>query len=170
VSDVVAAALIAGLVGLLGTVASLILTRWNMRDQAQQREEVRRQARNDLVRSARQEHYAQLAWLLNRLHKYADLGLPPSEADWTDRLDQYAFSSGLMTIVSSAPVDEGVRGFTAALERAAPDLLMAVSRKRQDIVGHGINPWTEAYRKHEEALEVARIELLTRMRHDVGAS
>jgi hypothetical protein len=135
-SDVVAAALIAGMVGLLGTAATVLVTRWNTTAQARQRD----QAREDAAKGNRQSKYADLAWQLQRLHKYASFGRAPDKGDWEDWLDYYAFSSGVVLIVCSAQVADAVNAFTAALEEAAPDFREAVESKAGTLVPAD-DPW-----------------------------
>lgn len=84
-NDVVAAALIAGLVGLLGSAATLIVTRMNVADQTRQR----RIDRVHEIQESRKEPYAEMAWHLNRLHKYSTVGFPPGLDDWMEWLDHY---------------------------------------------------------------------------------
>jgi hypothetical protein len=120
-SDVIAAALIAGLVGLGGTVVTLVVTRWNLKDQSRQSAE----AGADSARHDRAEHYAQLAWQLHRLNKYATLGFEQSKADWSDWLDHYAHLRGVVRIVGARDVVGALAEFHRALEEAAPDLSAA---------------------------------------------
>lgn len=157
-SDVVAAALIAGGVGLLGSVATLTVTRWNTIDQTRQRHE------DQLIeaRTGRQEQYARLAWQLGRLHKYDALGFAPTREDWADWLDQYDYICGVVQIVGSESVNDGVSAFTSALEEAAPDL-RAVFDGTPDPVGER---WHAAYQRYRTTLDRARADLLDRMRRD----
>lgn len=160
VNDVVLAALIAGVVGLLGTGATLLVTRWNLTDQATQRQN----ARMDAFLQSRREQYGELLWLLNRLKKYGELGYPPTQTDWSDWLDQYSYHSSLVSLLGSAAVADGVETFTAALHDAAQDLGDVLLPQGGDGIADG---WAEAYRTHQEALEVARDRLILRMRQDL---
>lgn len=158
-SDVVAAALIAGTIGLLGSAITLMVTRRNSIDQRQQhREDTER-----TDRQVRQDHCAQLAWQIGRLHKYDALGFPPTREDWADWLDHYAFTAGVVMIHGTSEVVAGVQAFTAALEDAAPDLRLATESARGD-------EWRAAYGPYKKRLEVARQDLVDRMRRDAYPS
>jgi hypothetical protein len=154
-SDVVAAALIAGLVGLLGSVATIIVTRMNVADQTQQR----RIDRHHEVHESRKTPYAEMAWHLNRLHKYSTVGFPPGLDDWVDWLDHYDYTSGVVQIIGTPGVIEAVEAYDAALGEAASDLRAAVD-------GAAGITWMDAYRPHADGLERARQGLLSAMRTD----
>src|SRR5262249_29245177 len=155
VSDVVVAAAIAAGVGLLGTAATLTVTRWNIKDQAHQRTEEAKGA----ARQNRRESYGELAWLLLRLRKYHTLGYPPSHDDWSEWLDQYAYGSGVVLIVATPAVGEAVDSFSAALATAARELREAAD---------GRGSWADAYSRYAPELDEQITALLERMRTDVA--
>jgi hypothetical protein len=87
----------------------------------------------------------------------------PSKTDWTNWLDMYVWSSGLVVLVSDLPVKEAVNSFTAALEQAAPDLRAALSESEDEVMSIDSPTWVDAYGRHRESLDAARVELLERM-------
>lgn len=155
----VAAALIAGAVGLCGSVATIVVMRLSAGD-------LRRQRNDEWLHQLRQERknaYADLAWHLNRLHKFSTIGFPPSYNDWMDWLDHYEFTTGVVLIVGTPSVVDAVRFHTSELETAAPALRLAVT---QDADG---TTWPIAYAPYAGRLEVASRRLLDEMRADAQA-
>ena len=110
-----------------------------------------------------------MAWALHCLHKYANLGYPPSRQHWVDWLDDYAFIEGVVLIVCTPSVADAVAAFSAALEAAAPDLRASLPEGPTDVaVVDDQNAWISAYRAHQAALDDARRVLLAQMPQDVG--
>lgn len=158
-SDVVAAALIAGLVGLCGSVATIVVMRLSAGDLKRQRDV---EWLHELGQE-RKKAYADLAWHLNRLHKFSTIGFPPSCDDWMDWLDQYEFTTGVVLIVGTPTVVDAVGSHTVELEAAAPALRLAVTQYPDG------TSWPIAYAPYADCLEDASRRLFDAMRADAQA-
>jgi hypothetical protein len=150
-SDVIAAAAIAGGVGLAGTVATLVSAQLT----AAQQRRLRAIDREHTDRATRNEKYSEVAWCVQRFHKYGTIGAPPNRSDWTDWLDSWAYWSGVMAIVGEPAAVDATNTFTRALEHYGPALLAAADEPDR---------WRHVYEQHSETFDEARLRLLAEMR------
>ena len=158
-SDVIWAAIVAGAVGVLGSMVGSVTTVWTARQSATQEEQRREEDRFEAAQGERVADYKQFAWLLERLSKYAATGYPPSAEDWMDWLDHYYYWRAAILVSGASSVVAASDAMTEQLEASGAMLAEAAEQGR----------WREAFAGGASALERARVALLEAMRADAEA-
>lgn len=158
-NDVIWAAIVAGVVGVLGSVAGSVTTLRIARQAAKQEQQRREEDRFEAAQGERVADYKQFAWLLERLRKYAATGYSPSAEDWMDWLDHYYYWRAAILVGGASSVVAASDAMTEQLD-ASGALLAAAAEE-----GH----WRDAFARGGGALEHARVALLEAMREDALA-
>jgi len=158
-SDVIWAAIVAGVVGVLGSGVGSLTTLRIARQTAKQDQQRREEDRFEAAQGERVVDYKQFAWLLERLRKYAATGYPPSAEDWMDWLDHYYYWRAAIIVGGASSVVAASDAMTEQLDASGALLAEAAEEGR----------WREAFEGGGGALECARMALLEAMREDALA-
>jgi hypothetical protein len=158
-SDVIWAAIVAGSVGVLGSMVGSVTTVRIARQSATQEQQRREEDRFEAAQGERVADYKEFAWLLERLSKYAATGYPPSAGDWMDWLDHYYYWRAAILVSGASSVVAASDAMTKQLEASGAMLAEAAEQ----------GCWREAFAGGASALERARVALLEAMREDAQA-
>jgi heme exporter protein D len=158
-SDVVWAAIVAGVVGLLGSMVGSVTAPRVARQAAKHEQQRREEDRLKAAQGERVADYKQFAWLLERVRKYAATGYPQTADDWMDWLDHYYYWRSAILVGGASSVVAASDAMTDQLDASGAVLAQAAEEGR----------WREAFAAGGDALESARLALLEAMREDAHA-
>lgn len=158
-SDVIWAAIVAGAVGVLGSVVGSVTTVRIARLTAKQEQRRRAEDRFEAAQGERVVDYREFAWLLERLDKYAETGYPPSAEDWMDWLDLFHYWRAAIVVSGDASVLAASDAMSEQLKASGSVLAVAAEEGR----------WREAFAENGDELKRARVALLAAMRDDAQA-